>query len=194
MIGRQITGVILAGGRSTRMGQDKGLVEIDGQPLFAYIGRKLELQVKTVLVSCNRHQDRYAARYPTISDVIPDFAGPLSGMLAGLIASETEWVVFVPCDAPAFPEHLVARLWEGKGLSLAAYAEDANRAHPALCLLHKSLIPVLEDYLTRGERKVMLFFKHCHAQPVRFDKEEYFSNLNTPDEVAAWQNSMRTTP
>lgn len=190
MIGNQITGIILAGGRSSRMGQDKGLVEINGLPLFAYIGKKLEPQVSKVWVSCNQNQQHYAARYPIVADIIPDFAGPLSGMLAALIASETEWVAFVPCDVPAFPNDLVDRLWTSKGEAMAVYATDNQRPHPALCLLNKSLIPQLQTYLEKGERKVMLFFKQCKASVATFDNPHHFSNLNTPEDVALWQASL----
>lgn len=189
MIGNQITGVILAGGRSSRMGQDKGLVEINGLPLFAYIGIKLEPQVSKVWVSCNQNQQRYAARYPVVADTIADFAGPLSGMLAALIASETAWIACVPCDVPSFPDDLVERLWANKGQAAAVYAADPKRPHPALCLLNKSLIPQLQSYLEKGERKVMLFFAQCNAAVAVFDNPDNFANLNTPDDVALWQAS-----
>ncbi|MGA8119296.1 molybdenum cofactor guanylyltransferase MobA [Rouxiella badensis] len=187
MIESAITGVILAGGRSSRMGQDKGLVQVNGLPLFVHIAKRLAPQVNTLLISSNQNQEHYAAFYPVIGDLIPDYAGPLSGMLAALVASETEWVAFVPCDVPAFPDNLVQRLWNARGQSAAVYATDAERAHPALCLLNKSLIPTLRDYLTRGERKVMLFFTQCAAQQVTFDDPSCFANLNTPEDVQRWQ-------
>jgi len=191
MTSNMITGVILAGGRSSRMGEDKGLVMVDGLPLYAHIANRLEPQVTHLMVSSNQNQEKYAVRYSVIGALIPAFAGPLSGMLAALLASETEWVVCVPCDVPDFPDDLVEQLWKGKGQSPAAYVSDGNRAHPALCLLNKSLLPSLKSYLEQGERKVMLFFSQCGAKEVLFDNTGDFSNLNTPADVKLWQQSSR---
>lgn len=193
MTGNAITGVILAGGRSSRMGQDKGLVEIDGLPLFVHIANKLLPQVGTLLISSNQHQEQYADRFAVIGDITADFAGPLAGMLAALVACQTEWVAIVPCDVPAFPDNLVQRLWENKGQAPAAYVTDGERAHPTLCLLNKSLIPHLREYLAQGERKVMLFFAQIAAQQVVFANPAAFANLNTPEDVQRWQASLRTT-
>ncbi|NMP29366.1 molybdenum cofactor guanylyltransferase MobA [Rahnella sp. SAP-1] len=193
MTGNAITGVILAGGRSSRMGQDKGLVKIDGLPLFVHIANKLLPQVGTLLISSNQHQEQYAERFAVIGDITVDFAGPLAGMLAALVASQTEWVAFVPCDVPAFPDNLVQRLWENKGQAPAAYVTDGERAHPTLCLLNKSLIPRLREYLAQGERKVMLFFAQVAAQQVVFANPAAFANLNTPEDVQLWQASLRKT-
>ena len=187
----EITGVILAGGRSSRMGQDKGLVPVNGKPLFMHIASRLAPQVHTILVSSNLNQKSYAAHYPVIGDLIPDFAGPLSGMLSALVASKTEWVVCVPCDVPGFPDDLVQRLWQARGNAPAVYAADVERVHPALCLLNKSLIPSLREYLEQGERKVMFFLNQCAAQQARFDHAKDFANLNTPEDVTSWQLSLR---
>lgn len=191
MIADAITGVILSGGRSSRMGQDKGLVEVEGTPLFMHIAKRLAPQVSTILISSNQNRQRYGEHYPVIGDLIPDFAGPLSGMLAALLASETEWIACVPCDVPAFPDDLVERLWQTKDKAPAVYATDAERAHPALCLLNKSLIPSLQQYLEQGERRVMLFLAQCGARKARFANAADFANLNTPEDVANWQRSLR---
>lgn len=194
MVGNAITGVILAGGRSSRMGQDKGLVEVEGIPLFMHIAKRLAPQVSAILVSSNQNQQRYARHYPVIGDPIPDFAGPLSGMLAALLASETEWIACVPCDVPGFPDDLVQRLWQSRERAPAVYATDGERAHPALCLLNKSLIPGLKQYLEQGERKVMLFLAQCEARRAMFANAADFANLNTPADVADWQRSLRNRP
>jgi len=186
-----ITGVILAGGRSSRMGQDKGLVKVNSQPLFEHIAARLAPQVGQILISANQNQQIYGENYQVIGDVTFDYAGPLAGMLAALQASSTEWVAFVPCDVPAFPENLLDRLWNEKGSSAAAYAEDQHRAHPTLCLLNKCLITPLSDYLNAGERKLMVFFEQQLAQKVRFKDSAAFTNLNTPEDLSHWQQSTR---
>ncbi|WP_274865501.1 molybdenum cofactor guanylyltransferase MobA, partial [Serratia marcescens] len=114
---KEISGVILAGGRATRMGgEDKGLVSIGGIALYQHILARLRPQVASIVISANRNQACYqASGLPVIGDLTPDFAGPLAGMLAGLKQSSNEWVAFVPCDVPDFPADLVAQLWRQKG-------------------------------------------------------------------------------
>ncbi|EIC82702.1 molybdenum cofactor guanylyltransferase MobA [Serratia sp. M24T3] len=194
MIADAITGVILAGGRSSRMGQDKGLLNSDGLPLFVHIARRLAPQVSTILVNSNQNQQQYAEHYPVIGDLIPGFAGPLAGMLSALVSSETEWVVCVPCDEPSLPDDLVARLWQARDQAQAVYACDTDRAHPAVCLLNKSLIPSLREYLEQGERKVMLFLTQCRASKAIFANPADFANLNTPEDLAQWQSALGKTP
>lgn len=185
-----ITGIILAGGRATRMGgQDKGLVQVAGIPLYQHVLARLQPQVGPIAISANRNQNRYQEfGLPTISDLTPDFNGPLAGILSGLKYTSTEWVVFVPCDVPDFPTTLVEQLWQQKGQTLAAYASDGERAHPTLALLHTSLAPQLEAYLTRGERKLMLFLDAAGAQKITFEGQQAaFHNLNTPEDCQRWQ-------
>ncbi|WP_207918059.1 molybdenum cofactor guanylyltransferase MobA [Sodalis ligni] len=185
-----ITGVILAGGRSSRMGgEDKGLILLNQRPLYRHVLDHLAGQVSTVIINANRHLDQYRqSGLQVITDTLPDFQGPLAGMLAGLKAAGTPWIVFVPCDVPVFPADLVARLWEGKGNADAAFAHSGERDHPAFGLLNRSLIPALESFLSRGERRVMLFFMQVNAARVVFTaRHPAFSNLNTPRDIADWR-------
>lgn len=182
-----ITGVILAGGRSTRMGQDKGLVQIAGKPLFEHIAGRLSPMVTEVLVNSNQNQAQYGREFTVVADIIQDHSGPLAGMLTGLKSIKTEWALFVPCDVPSFPQNLAEQFWRHKGESWAVYARDEARDHPTLCLLSKSIIPALENFLLNGERKVMLFFTQINAIPVVFADKDAFMNLNTPADITQWE-------
>lgn len=107
-----ITGVILAGGRGTRMGGvEKGLLDWQGRPLMARLIEDLAPQVDRLLINANRAHERYAAfGLPLIADD-PRHAGlgPLAGVHAALTVVETGRVVCVPCDLPGLPEDLVSR-------------------------------------------------------------------------------------
>ncbi|WP_186369911.1 molybdenum cofactor guanylyltransferase MobA [Yersinia aleksiciae] len=189
-----ITGVILAGGRSSRMGgNDKGLILLHGKPLFQHVIDRLKPQVDHVLINANRHQALYQeSGIPVISDIITGFVGPLAGMHAGLSHSSTEWVVFAPCDVPALPIHLVSQLWHGKGQALAAYVYDGERAHPTLALMHVSLKSRLAEFLAKGDRKLMILMESVNAQPVIFSGQaSLFSNLNTPADCDLWEQGKR---
>ena len=142
-----VTGLILAGGRGTRMGEaDKGLVELFGQPMVAHVAARLRPQVDRLLISANRNPQAYAAHGTVVSDDPADgnAAGPLAGVAAALAAARSSWVVTVPCDAPFFPIDLVVRLGAALGLGADPAAWAAARsatwpvARPASGRLSKS--------------------------------------------------------
>lgn len=182
-----ITGVILAGGRSSRMGEEKGLIDINGQPLFEHIAQRLYPQVGEILISCNQNSERYGRNNQTVPDLKQDFSGPLAGMLAALSVSKTEWILFVPCDVPDFPIDLSERLFAELSGQKAAYVRDPEREHPTLCLLNRSLIQALTSYLENGDRKLMIFLDNIGANSVLFSESAAFFNLNTPEDVALWK-------
>ncbi len=179
----KISGAILAGGLSTRMGgNDKGLLPFNGVRLYQHIATQLQPQVHELLINANRNLAIYQqGGYPIIPDIIADFSGPLAGMLAVLKRALNEWVIFVPCDVPHFPKDLVEKLWRYKQNAWAAYAHDCERAHPTLVLMHRTLIPRLESYLALGDRKVMFFMQMIKAKAVYFPHPDAFTNLNTPE-------------
>ncbi|WP_304163482.1 molybdenum cofactor guanylyltransferase MobA [Lonsdalea britannica] len=189
-----ITGIILAGGQSSRMGgHDKGLLQLKGIPLYQHVLTRLVSQVDNVLINANRHHERYQqSGYPVIGDINRQFAGPLAGMYTGLAIMETEWALFAPCDVPALPLNLVSRLQQHIGHHPAAYATDGERDHPTLLLINKSQTRALEAFLSKGERKLMLFLNHIDARPVSFsDQPLAFRNLNTPEEIADWREDPK---
>ncbi|WP_371419657.1 molybdenum cofactor guanylyltransferase MobA [Pantoea sp. CCBC3-3-1] len=176
-----VTGVILAGGRGSRMrGEDKGLVLYHGKPLYQHVLARLQPQVGKVCISANRNQAVYQqSGLPVITDSLPDFPGPLAGMLAALEKIDTEWAIFASCDTPLLPDDLVARLWQEKKEALAVWARSAGRDHPTLALVHISLAPQLAAFLAGGQRKVMIFLQQTGGCTVCFDDcPEAFININ----------------
>jgi molybdopterin-guanine dinucleotide biosynthesis protein A len=121
-----ITGLVLAGGRGSRMGGvDKGLQPHRGMPLAMHALLRLAPQVGEVMINANRNLSAYesmgAAVWP---DALPDHPGPLAGFLAGLEHCPTPYLTTVPCDSPLFPTDLVARL--GERLDDAGAFANAN--------------------------------------------------------------------
>ncbi|EMT6576250.1 molybdenum cofactor guanylyltransferase MobA [Providencia rettgeri] len=189
-----ITGVILAGGRGSRMGgQDKGLVPLLSKPLYQYILARLSPQVGQVIINANRNQARYReSQLTVISDLNHDFSGPLAGMQAALHYAKTEWLLFVPCDVPDFPLNLAKKMFREKGTHLACYAQDNEREHPTFALLHNSLKTRLDDYLARGDRKLMLFMREIDAKGIIFTSEsDTFINLNTLEDSRLWERQRK---
>jgi molybdenum cofactor guanylyltransferase len=191
-----ITGLVLAGGRGSRMGGvDKGLQSHRGVPLAMHALLRLQPQVGPVMVNANRNLGAYDAfGVPVWPDPIEGYAGPLVGFLAGLEHCETPWLVTVPCDTPDFPADLVARL------AYAATAQDAEIAyavtteadgrtqpHPVFCLLRASLLEHLVAFLHGGGRKIDAWFARQRSVAVPFDDAQAFFNANTPQELAQLQ-------
>jgi len=192
MIARaEITGLVLAGGRGSRMGGvDKGLQPYRGVPLAQHAMQRLAPQVGRVMINANRHLDIYAGMGSVVCpDGLPDYPGPLAGFLAGLEHCETPYLATVPCDSPLFPEDLVARL----ALALAeADAEIAMavapehgelRAQPVFCLLKSTLKASLAEFTASGQHKVGRWTSLHRCVEVRFDDPLAFFNANTPDDL-----------
>lgn len=182
----QTSWVILAGGQASRMGgKDKGLVELNGSPLIQYVIDKLSQQDVSITINANRNLDSYQAFAPVVSDSFPDYPGPLGGIHAGLENATTDWVGFVPCDSPQISDDLVERFCAAvKEDSDILVAHDGEFKQPVFTLFHKRVLPKLEAFLERGDRKIILLYKECVTEYVDFsDAPNCFVNLNTPEEL-----------
>ena len=197
-----ITGLILAGGRGSRMGGvDKGLQPLHGRPLVAHVLERLQPQVGTVLINANRNAEAYAAfGCAVIADADAGFAGPLAGLLAGLRQAETEWLLSVPCDSPNLPCDLAARLFARLADDVADIAVPVTglgpkrQIQPVFCLLRRGLSSALSHHLSTGGRKVeswLLAQKHCLVPFERPGDEQAFFNANTLAELQGLQASER---
>ncbi|HEY3588983.1 MAG TPA: molybdenum cofactor guanylyltransferase MobA [Buttiauxella sp.] len=187
----EVTGVVLAGGRATRMGgRDKGLIKLNGQPLFEHVISKLVPQVDKVVISANRNIAEYqSVGLPVLSDTLPDYPGPLAGMLSAMQHLSSEWFLFCPCDTPNIPGTLACQLWSQKGESACVWVNDGERDHPTIVLLHRRIISQLKQYLNSGERRVMVFLREAGGRAVVFPNQaQNFINVNTPEDLAQWEN------
>lgn len=184
----EITGLILAGGRGTRMGgQDKGLVTLQGQPLIAHVAVRLRPQVTSIMVSANRNEQAYAAFGPVLPDAQPDYPGPLAGLLAGLRACPTDWLLGVPCDALGVPLTLADQFSASviEADARAAYATIGEDALYPCCLLHRALRDDLAAWLADGHQAVRHWLSAVGAvaTPIRGWSAQLI-NLNTPADLA----------
>jgi molybdopterin-guanine dinucleotide biosynthesis protein A len=203
-----ITGLVLAGGRGSRMGGvDKGLQNHLGMPLALHCLLRLQLQVGSAMVNANRNLGAYESMgVPVWPDTQADFAGPLAGMLVGLEHCETPWLATVPCDTPNSPLDLVERLAaaaqaEGADIAMAATREPALEAganadadadatgqpvvqvQPVFCLLKASLLESLQAFLDSGQRKIDRWTAQHRCATVVFDDSAAFFNANTVEEL-----------
>ena len=183
----QIDAVILAGGMARRMGgKDKGLVELNEQPMIKYAIDRINPQVDKILINANRNQTRYAEfNYPVISDEDTGYLGPLAGMIAAMGNTQADYLLVVPCDCPLLPTDLVSRMLaqvEIQGAELAV-ASDGKREQPVVLLLKPSLRDSMKTFLDAGERKIDFWYAQHDCVVTDFsDQANAFVNVNTPEQ------------
>ncbi|MGD8165205.1 molybdenum cofactor guanylyltransferase MobA [Pantoea sp. FN0307] len=185
-----ISGVILAGGRSSRMGgQDKAQLLLQGKPLWQHVWQRLAPQVDNISISANRNLRHYQqSKLRIINDVLPDYPGPLAGMLSAFQQIDSSWLAFSACDTPFIPDDYVIRLWQQKQQAPAVWVRSNQRDHPALALINRQVMSELALYLASGERRVMHFLHQVGGHAVLFnDNEQAFVNINTPEELAHYE-------
>ena len=187
----QITGMVLAGGRGSRMGGvDKGLQNFRGIPLAMHALLRLQAQVGETMINANRNLAAYESMgVPVWPDALPDYPGPLAGFLCGLERCATPYLVIVPCDTPLFPEDLVARLaeafaGEGTEIAVAATREGGElQAQPVFCMMRTEVMESLVRFIHGGQRKIDRWTALHATRLVAFENTEAFANANTADEL-----------
>ena len=195
----EVTGVILAGGQSRRMGGgDKDLLDLNGRPMLAHVIERLSPQVGRLLINANGDPARFAGfGLPVEADTIADFPGPLAGVLAGMHwsranAPEARWIATAAGDTPLLPVDLVARGLEAVAdrPGAIALAQSAGELHPVIGLWPVALADDLAAALATGVRKVLAWTDRHGTVAVPFpmlrleSKElDPFFNANTPQEL-----------
>ena len=201
----EITALVLAGGRGSRMGGvDKGLQNFNGTPLALHTVLRLQMQagglVGDLMINANRNLAAYEAfGAPVWPDTLSDYAGPLAGFMTGLERCETPYLLTAPCDTPLFPLDLAQRLaqaFEDDSTEIAmAAAREADgqiRTQPVFCLLRVSLLESLVAFTQAGGRKIDRWTDQHRTVIVTFDQPgddpRAFCNANTLAELHALEN------
>ena len=203
-----VTGLVLAGGRGTRMGGlDKGLQTFGTVALAEHALARLQAQqggpLGGLLLNANRNLPNYAAigaayAASVVADTVPDFAGPLAGVLAGLAQCRTRYLLTVPCDSPLFPADLASRLLQRlqtqhADIAMVAAPETNEqgrselRPQPVFCLLSAHLRDALHAFMQQGGRKFSAW-TNAHATVLEpfnqpGDAPLAFANANTLAEL-----------
>jgi molybdopterin-guanine dinucleotide biosynthesis protein A len=187
----ETAGVVLAGGRSTRMGVDKALAPLAGRPLIAHVAARLAPQVDALFVNANGDAARFAALHCI---VVADAAstprgGPLAGVAAALDYAHArgfDWLATAPCDAPLLPLDLIARLAAAAAERRAPIAVAATAAglEPMFALWSTALAGEVAAALAAGDGGPRALMTRFGAAEARFDDADAFANLNTPEDFA----------
>lgn len=186
-----ITGLILAGGASRRMGTDKAFLVIDGVPLIERVHRVLAPLFAEVLIAAgSRTPERGPFPARALYDETPG-QGPLGGLVAGLKAAHTPWLFMVACDMPSLDPRVIARIVEARAEGLLAVVPESPGG-PESChaLYARAALPVIEAAMAAGERAPHRLFGRLHARLI--PKAEIgaidptfrsLANLNTRDDL-----------
>jgi molybdopterin-guanine dinucleotide biosynthesis protein A len=189
-----VTAYILAGGRSSRMGADKALVDFDGRPLLA---RALDLACSlTSDVRIVGSRNKFAQFAPVVEDVFPG-CGPLGGIHAALHASLTDLnlilAVDMPFVSPAFLQYLISQARDAS--EAAAVVPHGDGGWQPLCAIYRREFAAAADRALRaGRYRIDRLFDEVRIQVIEREKWEgagfspaIFRNLNTPEELEAEQ-------
>jgi molybdopterin-guanine dinucleotide biosynthesis protein A len=186
-------GVILAGGRSSRMaGQSKALLDLNGSPLLQHVIQRMRPQVSSLLLSVERKNPQLRTfDLPQVADIRQGNQGPLGGLLAAMEAlpQSSDWLLLVPCDAPFLPPDLGQRLAQGLALDhqSGCMVRYENELQPTFSLWHRHLLPdlrraVLDDGLAGFKQ----FLDRVCLANLDWESAQVspFFNINTPADLA----------
>ena len=182
-----ISVVILAGGRASRMGGiDKGLVEFDGLPLIAHVHEIAKRNVNHVFISANRNTEQYSIYGKVIVDDLKDFQGPLAGISKALKVCSTDYLLVLPCDSPLVDAGLIDGLINKMGQKNAdiCVAHDGSIMHATFAMMKTNLSSSLEHFLDEGGRKMAHWYRQQNLERVDVsDRLEVLTNLNKPEDL-----------
>ncbi len=184
-----VTGVILAGGRSRRMGRDKATLVIDNESLFSRTVRLLRGLFPQLLIAGDR-PDLILPGVPCVPDLFPGSA--LGGLHGALSAAPTPWIFVVPCDLAHPDPGLVRFILTHRDDCDAVVPRTPGGFEPVFALYHKNCLPAMEAMLIRGDFRIYDFYRQVRARFLDADVlpagwERALHNLNTPEDVRRFQ-------
>jgi len=188
--GQNIAGIVLAGGRSTRMGgSDKSGIELAGMSLLDRVIARLKPQVTVLGLNAASATD--LADIDLVPDSIAGQPGPLAGIAAGLAWARTKpgitHLATAACDTPFLPLDLVERLVRADAKARIALARTSMGPHPTFALWPVALAGSIESHLAEGGSRRLLDYAHRHGiVAVDFDDAPFdpFFNVNTPQDLS----------
>ena len=184
------TAIILAGGKSSRMGTNKALLQLNGKTVIEGIVEKLEKLVDDTIIVTNTFEDYAFLHLPMIEDKRKGM-GPLAGMEAGLAATKTERNLIVACDMPFISVELGRYLLSCLGEYQGAVPEISGQLHPLFAAYRKDVNKAVTQLLQENQLRIRHFLHHIHVKIVKKEllqslelenEGHYFFNMNNPDE------------
>lgn len=180
-----LTAIILAGGKSSRMGADKALLKMNGKTLLETVVEICQPVCNSIIISSNNPAHSVYG-YPVIADEQKD-CGPIGGIYSGLKQSETEWNFVIGVDTPFVTPDFIQFLLQHSGNSDAVIPEYSGKTEPLIALYKRSCLPVIENQIRLQQFKIHRLVALINAKFIEcFEWMEksplFFNNLNRPED------------
>ena len=183
-----IPAYILCGGKSSRMGQDKGLVTLQKDEFITHIISNLKpITDSIVLVTQNEGYRRFGL--PVIQDIYAE-KGPLGGIHAALQHTQESQILVFSCDIPLLKSYVIEELIRFKNSADIVFAKTEKQWHPLIGIYAKTLLPVVEEHLNQNKLRLIDFIKEHKYKAVNFKDDAAFTNINTPEILARVEKSL----
>ena len=186
-----ITGVILAGGKSSRMGTDKSLLKLDGITFLERIISAMNPWVKSIIIVSNTSEhNKFGPQ--RVEDLIKD-SGPLAGLYTGLYHSETEYNLVLSCDVPLINSTILKRLVsEIDDTSDVIQLQSQDKTIPLVAIYRKRCMHTCLELLEQGEKRLRVAINHLNTKTIAVDSEIelYVRNINTRNQLNDIQNAV----
>jgi molybdopterin-guanine dinucleotide biosynthesis protein A len=183
----KITGIVLAGGNSSRMGEDKGLMELNSKPLIDYSIEVLSKVCDELIIGANSPEyQRFG--YPVIPDEIRNI-GPIGGIYSCLKVSSTKDNIILSCDIPLITQSVVEFLLSEKHDYQIVVPVVNGFPEPLCAYYHSSVVDGLHDLINRDIYKLQHAIKQFRTNflpldsKIEFYDEMLFSNVNSPSDL-----------
>ena len=179
----EIGAIILAGGKSSRMGSDKGLLMIDDKPMVTHIIETLSKLTNDIIIVSNQ-SEYYDFGLPVFEDIIKN-AGPLAGIYTGLVRAKHQKNIIVSCDVPFVSAELMTFLLKDSIDNQVTIPLKNNKTHQVIGIYDKNCIEVFKQELENDQRKIKVALEKINLKVVdasQFNEKEFF-NVNTPQEL-----------
>ncbi len=187
-----ITGIVLAGGKSTRMGNDKGLLNLNGVTFMSHIIETLKPLVNNIIiVSNNKNHDIFNLK--RVEDIIKD-AGPLAGLYTGLYHSNTENNLVLSCDVPLINTAVLNKLINGYDEKMdVIQLQSQDKTMPLIALYKKQCMHQCLTLLQKGERRLRFAVAQFNTKTIKLDSDldYYIKNINTTQQLETLRNDLK---
>jgi len=188
---KNITGIILAGGKSSRMGTDKGFIDLNGKPFITHIIEAMKPLVSDIIiVSNNSEYDQFG--YIRIEDSIKE-SGPLAGLYTGLCYSEAEYNLVLSCDIPLINSKVINKLIDGIDETKdVIQLKSQNKTMPLMALYKKHCLHKCKALLDKDEKRLRIAVEQLQTKTITIDTEldQFVKNINTIEQLNEIQNAV----
>jgi len=174
-----VTAVILAGGKSTRMGRDKSLMSYRGKPLIQQICDRLRPHFDHMMIAATNREKYVFLNVEVTPDLVPG-QGPIMGILSALEASATDYNFVIACDSPAIHLPFIFSMVEqASGCDCVVPVDKTGKMQPLFAVYRKSALDALWAVYNSGQRKVSLAYGQCRTKFVPLPRGFSALNINT---------------